>query len=600
MKNRWRNFLGVFVLVLMLTGAVRADDAAAGKGIAWQPWGDAAFVQAKREHKFVLLDLHAVWCHWCHVMDVTTYSDPKVIALIQAHYVAVGVDQDSRPDLANRYQDYGWPATVVFNADGSEIVKRQGYIPPERMASMLQAIIDDPTPGPSVTNAKAMTFTSAPDLADAGKLQQQLADGYDHKLGSWGRAQKFLNWDNVEYCLVRAQTGDAEAEAMARQTLIAQRQIIDPVWGGVDQYSAGDDWDHPHFEKVMQFQAENMRIYALAYALWQQPEDLKTAEGIYHYVRNFLTSPDGVVYTSQDADVIDGEHAGDYFKLDDAGRRKLGLPRVDTHIYARENGWFIVGLTALYSASGDIRYRDEAVRAADWIREHRGIAGGGFHHGEETTPLISLGDSLAMGRAYLSLYAVTADHIWLDRAEETAGFIADHFTYKVGDKSVGFATAGGEATSALFAPTPDFDENVVLARFANLLGHYTGNPRDRAMAESSLHFVGAPALAESRLSSVGGLLLAEKELAGDPLHIAIVGAKSDPLAAKLFATAVAFPSVYKQVEWIEGHSSGTGPDAIQYPVLSTAAAYTCAQGACSAPTFDAEKLAALLKRRASH
>jgi len=102
------------------------------------------------ENKFVLMDLEAVWCHWCHVMDETTYRDPAVIRLINQKYIAVKVDQDSRPDIANRYEDYGWPATVVFNASGGEIVKRRGYIEPPAMASMLQAIIDDPTPGPSV------------------------------------------------------------------------------------------------------------------------------------------------------------------------------------------------------------------------------------------------------------------------------------------------------------------------------------------------------------------------------------------------------------------------------------------------------------------
>src|SRR5262249_50729696 len=115
--------------------------------IEWRPWSDKIFEQARAEHRFVLLDLGAGWCHWCHVMEEITYADPDVIKLIKDKYIAVKVDQDSRPDLANRYEDYGWPATVVFNTDGSEIVKRQGYIPPKPMASMLQAIIDDPTPG---------------------------------------------------------------------------------------------------------------------------------------------------------------------------------------------------------------------------------------------------------------------------------------------------------------------------------------------------------------------------------------------------------------------------------------------------------------------
>src|ERR1700691_3673755 len=132
--------------------------------IAWQShWSDAVFGQAAKDHRFVILDLHAVWCHWCHVMDEKTYGDPKVQALIAKRFVAVSVDADSDPDLNARYGDWGWPATIVLAADGTEIVKRRGYLPPQQMASLLQAIIDDPSPGPSVE--------SAPPLQDSGTTQ---------------------------------------------------------------------------------------------------------------------------------------------------------------------------------------------------------------------------------------------------------------------------------------------------------------------------------------------------------------------------------------------------------------------------------------------
>ena len=566
-------------------------------GISWQPWSDSIFDQAAREHKFVLLDLQAVWCHWCHVMDEKTYSDPKVIALIQSRYIAVRVDQDSRPDLANRYQDYGWPATVVFNSDGSEIVKRQGFIPPDEMASMLQAIIDDPTPGPSVTNTKPVAWSGSVSLVDPATLKRQLLNGYDSKLGGWGTVQKFLNWGDVEYCLVRAQAGGADAEKMARQTLDAQLKLVDPVWGGVDQYSAEGDWDHPHFEKIMQIQAENMRIYAEAYAQSKDPVYLHTAEGIYRYVREFLTSPDGVVYVSQDADLIPGEHAGDYFNLNDAGRRKLGLPRIDLHIYARENGWFIEALTKLYAVTGDFRYRDEAARAADWILQHRAIQGGGFRHGDETHGPISLGDTLAMGRAFLGLYAVTGNHAWLDRAQQSARFISTYFAFNANGHAIGFATAADEPAAGHFKPEPDFDENVSLARFANLLFHYTGSRDHQQMAQTALLYPGAPEIAQARLSAVGGILLAESELNSDPLHIAVVGKKDDDTGSKLFAAALAFPIIYKQVERIDPTKKTSIPDAAIYPEMPQSAAYVCANHACSAPVFDKTHLVEMLQRR---
>ena len=128
--------------------------------IKWQPWSDEIFAQAKAEHKLVLLDLGAGWCHWCHVMDAQTYADAEVIRLLGAKYLAVRVDADARPDLANRYEDYGWPATVVFKWDGTELAKRQGYLPPKPMASMLQAFIDDTTPWPSVEPEAAVVAAS--------------------------------------------------------------------------------------------------------------------------------------------------------------------------------------------------------------------------------------------------------------------------------------------------------------------------------------------------------------------------------------------------------------------------------------------------------
>src|SRR5271168_3687275 len=115
MRIRTRWILAIVILVsIVSTSNGEAQTRVPQKPkLTWTSWSDAVFVQAKQEHKFVLLDLEAVWCHWCHVMDTTTYRDPKVIALLQSKYLLVKVDQDSRPDLSNRYEEYGWPATIV-------------------------------------------------------------------------------------------------------------------------------------------------------------------------------------------------------------------------------------------------------------------------------------------------------------------------------------------------------------------------------------------------------------------------------------------------------------------------------------------------------
>jgi uncharacterized protein YyaL (SSP411 family) len=119
-----------------------------------------------------------------------------------------------------------------------------------------------------------------------------------------------------------SQCGDEGFERMARETLTAELQLMDPAWGGVYQYSTDGDWEHPHFEKIMQRQADDLRIYAEAYALWHDKTCLSAALRIRGFLKKFLTSPDGAFYTSQDADLIPGQHGGEYFQLSDSERQK--------------------------------------------------------------------------------------------------------------------------------------------------------------------------------------------------------------------------------------------------------------------------------------
>jgi uncharacterized protein len=573
----------IVALAALLAGSARAADA-----IAWQPWSDAAFAQAKREKKFVIMDLEAVWCHWCHVMDETTYRDPKVISLMAAHYVAVRVDQDSRPDLANRYEDYGWPATIVFAADGSEIVRRRGYRSPAEMASMLQAIIDDPSPGPSVTSLSAAGGPEAARASDAttAELRRRLVSGYDRPVGGWSDEHRFLDAQNVEYCMRAASRGDAEADAIARDMLRLQRQLLDPAWGGVYQYSAEGDWVHPHFEKIMSMQADNLRIYSMAAELWPDWGYQAAAGGIARYLRGFLQSPDGSFYTSQDADLVPGEHAADFFSLDDAARRARGIPRVDTHRYARENGWAISALCAYSGAAGDPDALKDAIRAAGWVVAHRSLTGGGFRHDEADAAGPFLGDTLAMGSAFLALYQATGDAAWLSRAEAAADFVRARFGRGA---EPGYASSDTAARS-FPAPLPEFDEVIALARFANLLGYASGRPGDHALAESSLRWASSAENVGRRGPYTGGLLLAQEELRTEPLHVTVVGRKDDPAAQAMFAAANRASTAYRLVEWWDRREGGPPRGESIFPDRDRSSAYLCANGACSAPISDAAAL----------
>jgi uncharacterized protein YyaL (SSP411 family) len=349
------------LLLLMVLWAAPAS--AAEPAIQWKTWSDALFARARAEHRYVLLDLGAVWCHWCHVMEDVTYRDPEVARLVGERFIAVRADQDADPDLSRRYEDWGWPATIVFAPDGSEIVKRRGYLPPAAMASLLQAIVDDPSPGPSVRPQKPWRASERTRLPAAARheLEQFFAAQFDRRWAGWGTIHKYLDGEAIEYAL-----SDPRYRQMALRTLDAALALIDPVWGGMYQYSDAVDWKSPHYEKIMRVQTQAIDLYAGLYAglstSARDPRYLAAARAVGRYLRDFLTSPEGAFYTSQDADVDATTTGKVFYALPDAGRRKLGLPRIDTHIYPRENGWAIHAFARLYAATHEPDWLDRARR----------------------------------------------------------------------------------------------------------------------------------------------------------------------------------------------------------------------------------------------
>lgn len=478
--------------------------------IAWQPWSEAVFEQAKRENKLVILDLEAVWCHWCHVMDEKTYHDPEVLKLIQQHFLAIRVDQDANPDISIRYEDYGWPATVIFAPDGNEIAKRRGYIAPENMRKILQAMIADPTPGPSITPQAALMVSSATQLstAQSDKITADINRGYDSKLGGWGDVHKYILAQNVEYAMIKAKQGDKAFEKKARETLDKALALIDPAWGGMYQYSDRGRWDSPHFEKIMSIQTDDLRLYALAYKQFNEPRYLKAARDIERYLVNFLTSPEGAFYTSQDADASDKIDGHAFYPLDDKSRRALGvMPRIDKHRYARENGWAIRSLAVLYDATGDKKVLDRAIKAANWVEANRRLADGGFSHDAKDRAGPYLGDSLAMAQAYMALYASTGDGVWLAKSRSSSQFINQHF--KVG---TGFAVASNSSKKLRGQPTLQMEENVSIARLANQLARHTGDAQYKTMAHHAMRYLIALANQDKNLY-LAGTLIANDELA---------------------------------------------------------------------------------------
>lgn len=140
---------GLFGVVLVFTGmnSVRAgENIATAEPLDWQVWSPRVFEQAGQQGRLVLLDLTAKWCTFCRKMKEVTYRDPQVVATILRDFVPVRADEEEYPALARRYKKFGRPTTVIFNGKGVEIHKRAGYVRPQWMVWLLQAIAKNPSP----------------------------------------------------------------------------------------------------------------------------------------------------------------------------------------------------------------------------------------------------------------------------------------------------------------------------------------------------------------------------------------------------------------------------------------------------------------------
>ena len=118
----------------------------AHREIGWREWSTEAFDEATKSDKLVLLDLFAPWCHWCHVMDKTTYSDSDIIRTINEKFVPVRVDIDRRPDISERYNRGGFP-TTAFLSDRGESIWGGTYVPPDDMKRIMRSILDSKASG---------------------------------------------------------------------------------------------------------------------------------------------------------------------------------------------------------------------------------------------------------------------------------------------------------------------------------------------------------------------------------------------------------------------------------------------------------------------
>src|SRR5579863_9672627 len=315
---------------------------AAHQPINWYEWGEDAFGLAKSQDKPILLDIGAVWCHWCHVIDRESYENPVIAKIIGEHFIAVKVDRDERPDVDSRYQSAisaisgqgGWPLTGFLLPDGKPFFGGTYFPPEDQMGRpgfrrILLAVTD------SYRNKRADLIRAADHLADAvaqaevftgarakfdpGVVDAQIASvtqQFDIKNGGFGRAPKFPHSSAVDLVLERyQQTKEKHLLAMIETTLekMARGGVYDQLAGGFHRYSVDERWLVPHFEKMSYDNSELLKNYLHGSQLIENWRLDETATGIIAWVNETLSDrQDGGFFASQDADVsLDDD--GDYF-----------------------------------------------------------------------------------------------------------------------------------------------------------------------------------------------------------------------------------------------------------------------------------------------
>src|SRR5438876_8172435 len=311
--------------------------------IRWHEWGEEAFEEAKREKKPILLDIGAVWCHWCHVMDRESYDDPEIAQIVNERFVAIKVDRDERPDIDSRYQvavqaisgQGGWPLTTFLTPDGKPFYGGTYFPPGDNYGrpSFRRALIsisaayreknaDVVEQAGMVEGAIAHSESFSGKAGDfSPSLIQEIVDSalkmFDETHGGFGSAPKFPHPSMIDLLIdqyqrdtshrgtgegTRSHVGSARTGEDARPpkdhllhvfttTLekMARNGVYDQLAGGFHRYSVDERWIVPHFEKMSYDNSELLRNYLHAWQATQNPFLRETAESITGWVNEVLS-----------------------------------------------------------------------------------------------------------------------------------------------------------------------------------------------------------------------------------------------------------------------------------------------------------------------
>jgi uncharacterized protein YyaL (SSP411 family) len=557
--------------------------------VPWLPWGKKAFQKARKLDRPILLAISAVWCHWCHVMERTTYSDRDVAKLIQEKYVPIRVDRDQRPDIDKRYNMGGWPTTAFLTPNG-EVITGATYVPPQQMKPLLQRISRFYKKNKNNIKAKLKEVKKeeikAPSIeyrmdheffqSIVDNLTLEIASSFDSLHGGFGNAPKFPQSGALALALLEYHMqGHKALLNIATKTLqkMSAGGIYDREEGGFFRYSTTRDWSIPHYEKMCEDNAKLLVNYLETYQVTGEKTFKETAQGILTYVDANLSDQDnGGFYGSQDADE-------EYYKLSRSERWKRTPPRIDKTLYTNWNAMMISAYLLASIVLKNLSYQKFALRTVNLMLEKTFSPRKGMYHyySENKRRLPGLlTDQASMIRCLIDVYQSTSDRKFLNYAENIAKFVLNNLWNDAG----GFydRPKNDEALGALKVLDKSLDENSVVATVFLRLHYLTGREKYLELARRTLEHLASSYQRYGILAAAYGLAV---ELYLHPVQIHIVGPKKDPLTRRFLKESLTVYNPLKVIEVLDPAADNERLANLKYSLTKTPRAYMCFEGGCT-------------------
>ena len=401
--------------------------------IHWFEWEEEAFRKAQEQDKPVMLFLGAFWCRYCQRMDEEAFSDREIMALLNAYFVALRVEDSKRPDIDARYNLNGWP-TIAFLTPAGELLAAVNYLPTEEFKEVLLNVYLSYQQAPAQNAPPPQNDESqlpTPQLADERRSPESALDEVtrtimalaDRVNGGYGRGQKFINAEANDFLLARYEvTQDSAYLDHVCWTLDRMREgaLHDVKDGGYFRTTTGADWSQPHREKLLAEQAGLLSNCLGAFRLTGRAEYAAMAEEIIGYL---------------DSKLLDAS-SGAFFGCEDFLRHESAASTssdefftiIDECIYADANAVAIVAYLEAAAILNRAECKNRALHALEFLWHRcRGDDSGMYHYFDGAPQLPGLlSDQAQVGMTLVRAYLATQDGKYLDRARALAGFIIAH------------------------------------------------------------------------------------------------------------------------------------------------------------------------------